>query len=218
MSTSKRESMLASLKKLIIKPYGREPATMDELGHCVIAVVNSHLTKGNSVVGLAWELTYSDKVSNRHDAPITKETNWWWEDDRPKGYPGFCGRVWVRYYTSPKGFGSDPFEGTCTHTGTGGSGSYNGPWDNLTKSIWKAATGKHKKYKNRCETYSWEYKLFLEDWPLLEQWVGATQTWAILQSGTTAPVKHNFLWQYPKTMAEDAKILKQLSLKNGDGT
>lgn len=218
MITSTRESLLASRKQQIIKPYGREPATMDELGHCVIASVNSHLIKGNSVIGLAWELTYNDKVSNSHDAPLTKETNWQGGADLPSGYPGFYGRVWVRYYTRPEWFGSTPFEDTCTHTGTGGSGGYNGPWVNLVRSIWKAKKRDHDNYKNRCNIYSWDYKLFLEDWPLLEHWVGATQTWAILQSGTATPVNHNFLWHDPNTIDEDAKILKHLSLNNGGET
>ena len=162
-------------KTHILNICGNEPSTLDKLAQCTIAVTNANaelVRQEIRVVGFSWNIIYSDNVSNSHNAPLGGTTNWGGSDkDRPNGYPGFAGRVWIRYSRTPSGWGSDGMNGTLVHTGTGGGGSYSGPWTYI-------ATQRHKKYVaekacrsklfvKQCACYSWDCKIFVNDWPLL---------------------------------------------------
>jgi hypothetical protein len=90
-------------------------------------------------------LSYSDCISNSHACPHNGVTNWGGRDTfndgtlRPRGYPGFSGRIELHMPVEPLSFSSDVFRGTRIHTGTGGGGG-NG-------------------------NYGYEVKFFLADWP-----------------------------------------------------
>lgn len=120
----------------------------------------------NRVVGFSWNLTYSNRISNTHSAPKGKRSNWGcYDKDLPIGYPGFSGRIWVRYENHPVSFGSSPFENTCVHTGTGGAGNY----DHQKWSALKLYTKNRKLADEIWHTYSWDVKIFVEDFPELEE-------------------------------------------------
>ena len=91
-------------KKAVLDIYGREPRDLDDLGHCVIAVLNSQYasnsirpnknTKRIKVAGLMWEIEHQASVSNTHDAPLNGVTNWGGrKPGAPHGYPGWYGRA-----------------------------------------------------------------------------------------------------------------------------
>ena len=123
--------MKSKIKKDILKVYGREPTTLDELAECVIKVID----RQTPVAGFVWHIRHDTSVSNTHDCPIDGVTNWGGRDqNRPFGYPGWEGRVWIRYKSDKETWGSDPFRATLTHTGAGGWGSYDGPWQKISRA------------------------------------------------------------------------------------
>jgi len=161
-------------KKYILDIFGHEPATLDELGDCVRAVINH---SGLLCVGLQWDIRYSDTVSNTHDAPMSGIINFGNRDGKPTSYPGWLGRVWVRYAKYPKSFGSDPFRRTLTYTGTGGFGSYNGPWERIAKTYYQRHTLKKQKVDYaQPAIFSWDYRIFADDWPVLMMWATLSNT------------------------------------------
>jgi hypothetical protein len=66
------------------------------------------------------DLNWTSSASNTHHCPRGGVTNWGMrEDGKPKGYPGFTGRI--EYQMSHDlGFGSDAVRNLGIHTGTGG--------------------------------------------------------------------------------------------------
>lgn len=89
------------------------------------------------------KLNWQDSVSNSHDCPRGGVENFCRKDDKPTGYPGWRGRI---EFTIPQFgqsyFGSELFEGTGIHTGTGGG---NG------------------------RRYGYDVRFFASDWPQLEK-------------------------------------------------
>lgn len=71
------------------------------------------------------DLSWTSSASNTHHCPRGGVTNWGMrEDGKPKGYPGFTGRI--EYQMSHDlGFGSDAVRNLGIHTGTGGGAGDN---------------------------------------------------------------------------------------------
>jgi hypothetical protein len=213
-------------KDNILKIYGREPTTLDELGDCVRMVASTHcerrLEKRNklvvspptTVIGLAWDIRYTDHVSNTHSEPINGLSNFSQDDDKPKHYPGFTGRVWIRYkneegYT----FGSDPMRITCTHTGTGGIGGYGGPWEKVMHQ--RFARHRHAEADfPRVMAYSWDYRIYLDDWPALKDVVEKHRTWCTL-SNKNFSMQHKYQWEDAATLARDHEFMNEEATKRG---
>ena len=196
-----------------LKIVGKEPANLDELFEGVIHVLNHTLaaqehSKGrNYVVGLKWDVRYSSTVSNSHSAPLSGRMNWGRKDAKvPSSYPGFTGRVWVRYKHEPNSFGSDPFGLTLTHTGTGGYGSYDGPWSNISKAYY-CADGKLKSKAYEPACYSWDFRFFLDDFPLIKRRIEKQETLEAIR-GNQAVIYHDKLWEDPDTAAQDEKLIQ----------
>lgn len=106
-------------------------------------------------------MAWNDSVSNSHSCPRSGVQNWggmkFMEDGTPapRGYPGWHGRLNIGVRTGEivrknktwyeDGFGGDYFDNTGIHTGTGGGG---GCKDGIT-------------------TYSYEVRLYADDWPAM---------------------------------------------------
>lgn len=203
-----------SAKKYILDIFGREPATLDELAECVIAVIESQYDSREpvekfKVLGFAWELRHSEHVSNGHSSPDGYPQNWGRKEGLPTGYPGWTGRVWIRYSKEPRSFANSPFPQTLTHTGTGGAGSYNGPWSNVAHHRFKRYG--HISPKNsypRIHCYSWDYRFYDLDWPLLSQWVEKQKMWAELK-GQSWDDCHRFKWIDPATLQADLAFIEE---------
>jgi len=183
-----------------------EPRTLDELAEFVIKVIN-HQIEPNRVVGFKWNLRYTDQVSNTHSSPLEGVTNWGSDDDRPRGYPGFTGRVWIRYDREPKSFGSEPFGRTTTHTGTGGYGSYSGPWTEISR--YRYENRKRKDYPEP-QSYSWDYRFYLEDWPEIRRQVEQQQIWRALNGREGFTMDHEWEWHDPVTVRADADYINRM--------
>ncbi len=77
------------------------------------------------------DVSYSDSVSNTHSAPRSGVQNWPGDSSKPRGYPGWSGRIEYKV-SHPLGFGSDMFHGIGINTGSGG-GRGNGQYGYYVK-------------------------------------------------------------------------------------
>jgi hypothetical protein len=208
------------IKQNILRVFGRDPETLDELAECVIAVIDSQPNQGwgekkrkttanHRVAGFAWAITYTDRVSNSHSSPEGLPQNFTGREGVPRHYPGFEGRVWIRYAEEPNTWGSEPFEKTLTHTGTGGAGSYNGnPWHEISSARWQ--TYGHRQGAGmypEIHCYSWDYRLYLADWPGIADWVEKQQLWSEL-SRKPWQRSHSFTWTDDEVLAADREFIR----------
>lgn len=206
---------LQTAKERILQEYGREPKTLDELAECVTAVINSQCQ--NNLVGFEWELKYTKTVSNSHSAPVGYPQNFGPKPGIPTYYPGWSGRVWVRYRDKTianKMWSYTPFAATLTHTGTGGSGSYNGSWAPICRAHYEMERNnflKHMPVKiEKPACYSWDYKIFEYDWPVVAYNKEQEQLVAILSDKIDSfPTTHKFHWVDPEVDKADKKFLKE---------
>ncbi len=178
----------------IIKIYGRQPTDLDDLAACIIKVIESQpntwfgckkKVSNFRVAGLAWNISHKLRISGKQE---------------------FTGRVWIRYADKILGFGSDPFDKTMTRTGTGGGGSYNGPWDATYKQYYRLP-------RSVCRTipepflYSWDYSIDLDNFPALTEWVEAEKLFCTL-AGQKFVLHHQFNWTDPAFDEADKAFLE----------
>lgn len=187
--------------------YG-EPQNLDELAHHVIQVISA----SNPVVGFSWDIRYSTRVSNSHAAPIQGHQNFMASDDLPRGYPGWAGRVWIRYaydgLSDWPGPGSDPFYRTNTHTGSGGFGDYNGPWGELVEIHYKNRDALD--VVERPSVFSWDYRIYEQDWPAVSAWREKQEAWCTLADMPPSYQNHWFQWDDLDTQAQDQEYLNRI--------
>lgn len=194
-------------KQYILDVYGREPETLGELADCVIAVITEYKDSKQKVeaVGFSWDVTYRE-VMNTHSAPLCGIINWG-RKEGPLSYPGWSGRVWIRYKGPCPSFGSDPFVNTLTYTGTGGLGSYKGPWESVATARWNRYGSSNKKdIFPEPEIYSWDYRFYSSDWPGLEDGIRQQMVYDKL-AGTYTKMQHKFRWEDSETKIKDAEFL-----------
>lgn len=166
------------------------------------------------LLGVAWNYRYSDMVSNTHSCPRNGETNWGGrKENAPRGYPGYLGRLWVRYNKSPKMSGSGPFEfRECgVNIGTGGAGGYDGPWECVGTAQYKIDIAKKKNRRFRdLHLYSWGSEVFLDD--LTDLTKEFIDTWRIeraLMNESTSLPDLRFEWTDPETEEKDLVLLQE---------
>ena len=219
------------IKENVLKVFGRDPQSLDELAHCVIAVIESQQNRDPwykepgprskkpwktfdniRVVGFAWDIRRGD-VSNSHSAPEGYPENWGAKPGLPKAYPGWQGRVWIRYAKEPYSFGSSPFDKTLTHTGTGGAGSYDGPWAGVCSAHYNRHGHRRGKdqYPEPC-VYSWDYRIFDYDWPALVEQTEKECVWNRIAGKPEVPNQHRFEWNDLETAAQDAKFMADCAI------
>lgn len=193
----------AEIKKKILKLYGHDPRSLDELAECTIKVINEKAR----VAGLAWEIRHGT-VSNTHSCPINGVENWGERHkDRPTGYPGWNGRVWIRYAEINKGFGSDPFRETLTYPGTGGWGAYSGPWASLSSKWFNRFKFDRKKaYYPEPQIYSWDYRFYDSDWPDLDYY----NLFDMINTGSKRN-KHYYIWEDEEIRNQDKEFVNTVS-------
>ena len=221
--------MKKPIKENILKVYGREPKSLGELAQCVIEVIDSQENrdhwynpkkhkprefKNHKVVGFAWDVSRSEEVSNTHSAPEGYPQNWARRDESlPKSYPGWTGRVWIRYADDPYSFSSSgTFEKTLTHTGTGGFGGYNGPWEGVGSARFRRYGHSNTKTAYpEIHYYSWDYRFYDLDWPEIAK--SYEKARVIHHLGGPALVRqHSFKWTDPETEFRDNEFLAECAI------
>ena len=130
---------------------------------------------------------------------------------------GWLGRVWVRYAGRCESFGSDPFKATLTYPGTGGWGGYNGPWEQLNNAWHKVVSPQCYRNGRRIpvpkdlypepQAYSWDYRLFDQDWPGVTENLERQQMWDLLSDRKPQTITHEFLWEDPEIAAQDREFM-----------
>ena len=186
---------------------------MDELGLAVIKVLNAQIHRkwtpsgvfkniAVKCVGLSWDVTHYNSVRCTHHAPAGHPINWGSDHNLPIGYHGWYGRVWVRYSNENKSLGCDPFPATLTHTGSGGWGGYDGPWQAIESAHFK-------RYRNNSKLalYSWDYSIFDLDWPEIIDIRDQIMMDMFEGKAVMSTIQHKFLWEDPATKAADEVFL-----------
>ena len=168
------------------KIYGDEPTTFEELAKSLIELCSARISEQNIVLtGLAWDIVRDKSVSNSHSAPEGYPTNFCGVKTLPLGYPGWCGRIWLRFSDSPNGFISDLLSDTLFYIGSGGHGSYNAPWTLINPAS----------KQSRLATYSYDFRMYDLDWPLLADTFSQYEVLSRL-SDTPNHMNHNFFkWE-----------------------
>lgn len=128
--------------------YSDVYAELDQIGNSV----RDHINSRCPLLGIKWNVEHITSVSNTHSHPQNGVENWHCRRDKPHGYPGWDGRLWLRYKQHCEHFGSDVVDGSLTYAGTGGAGDYNGPW----------------RYPIP-HTFSWDYRFYDSDFEKLEE-------------------------------------------------
>lgn len=187
--------------------------SLDELADLFIS---EQRKRGVIVVGLQWDIYHCEHVSNSHSSPLKGVSNWGGRQKAadgtplPSSYPGWSGRLWIRYDRSTKKthWGSDPFHGTPLHVGTGGGGAYSGPWQRIASEYherhgWQPSSpdGFHKP-----DIYSWDFRMYTQDFPTIESQWEADKVWAILADNHVVS-NHRFLWEDPETRQRDQEFI-----------
>ena len=131
----------------------------------------------------AFDLRFSDSVSNSHCCPHNGVENWGGKvtlkdgTPAPRGYPGFSGRIdylveWLNQRSHEYPGGSEMWKGTRIHSGTGGGGGFV-PYDK-----------KDKKGKG-LQHFGYSISIFLDDWPAMKETYETVMTLNILKYGHT---------------------------------
>lgn len=163
------------LSKLLDK-FG-QPERLDDLFIIFKHSIQQQVTDDNKLLGLAWTLKYYEKVSNSHCCPVNGTRNWAGNDDRPKHYPGYSGRFWLRLKkpsrTTCLSYSSDLVKATLGYCGTGGAGAYDGPWSKVDAALYTAPLHVAHRMKREGQLpesicYSWDFKIFSDDYPLIK--------------------------------------------------
>jgi hypothetical protein len=213
---------LQLIKDRILEVYG-EPKDLDDLARCCITMAG---TFDNAVqprdgrrkrapfvpmkiVGFAWDIVYGP-VSNYHEQPINGL--YYNAPGAPDHYMGWKGRVWIRYGETCNGFMSDPMRLTLTHTGTGGAGSYGGPWTHLASIAYDSRLKGMGLNIPEPEIASWDYRFFADDWPLIQHDFEKQLAWSQLTNKPSLNLNHKFTWTDPETAARDEQCLKDYEM------
>lgn len=99
-----------------------------------ILVMSQHLKRTRTQtrgirLGFKFEnIQWSHCVSNSHSCPRDGVTNWHMHSHKPRGYPGWQGRIEITGWEKFDGFVSNLLEIVDIHTGTGGCGGYEVRW------------------------------------------------------------------------------------------
>jgi hypothetical protein len=116
-------------------------------------------TKSN-LINLKIDVTYSKLVSNTHCCPKTGIQNWHCYNDKPRGYPGWSGRIYWEVNTKDVSDSNRFRNNSYIHTGSGSGGSK----------------------LDGTKTYQYSVSIFADDWPGLALYREKQLMWSILES------------------------------------
>lgn len=197
----KRDSMF--------EKYG-EPISLEELAIFVVNVSNDELPKKQHITGgISWDINYG-YVYNTFESPINGVVNYYSEPELPTSYDGFFGTIWIRATYDTKLPISRRIENSFTYTGVGGYGCYGGPWSDLERDL---ISNKNLDFcKEYFSIYSWDYRFFIEDFPLLFKKIEEEKIISIMQGEKIFCKNNKFFWQNEEVTKQDELILKDFRI------
>lgn len=150
------------------------------IGNPAVNIIKKNLkSKKRKLHCLRLDVSYQSIISNSHNCPKNGMTNWHHDANKPSGYPGWEGRIWLIFDKDISGsFGGDLLQGSGLHSGTGGYGYYD-----LDPSVY-IRKGYEKEYP-----LSWSVKIFEEDFQVVNKF-------KTIQLLTNEPMKKNFIYHY----------------------
>ncbi len=199
-----------------INRYG-DPETYEELFDNVRQCVDDQLnTVELHIVGLAWDITHGTQISCTHSAPAGQQTNWSGDHAYPRHYPGWAGRVWIRVNSLlPSGghpYVSRMLKNTLTHSGSGGFGTYSGPWQKVATAAAYNTSGTTLPI---VTLYSWDYKIFEQDFPLITANIIKNRLLTVIKTNEHPPIGNSKIeWTHPATQLRDAELIAKYDLQN----
>jgi hypothetical protein len=139
---------------------------------------NAMVVPAPKLLKITHDLRWSDMVSNSHSCPVGGVTCWSSreaEDGRPRGYPGWQGRIdWlVEWPQELDGYflGGDLFSrGTFrsgrqrAHTGSGGGGCGH----------------MNKEFNTWCQRPGYDFRIYASDWPGMARYYEKRRMWNTL--------------------------------------
>lgn len=165
----------------------------------------------NELLGIAFDVTYKDFISNTHSAPKNGVENFLCKKELPKGYPGFSGRVWYRTKNehNPKNT-FQKFPTGCLHTGTGGYGSYGCKlWNTFSNYNYRYGMGR----ENKPFIYSYDCKIFTDDFPEFEEFftneILNEEVMAALGNRSQKPFHIKYEWFDEETKQKDLEFINK---------
>lgn len=194
----------------------------DEAGDVVVRLLNQR--HGDVVLGLAWDTVYFDCVSNSHCAPRGGVQNWTGREKGPRGYPGFSGRVWMLLSNISHRFSpSDMLRNVFIHPGTGGFGTYNGPWTDLYREwqrLQDSSPLSHKRFTEKHpepQVHSWDIKMFCQDWSRLHDDLAAMHAFNILKDEVCLDSDRiNFQYEWTNPRVREVFNLPEPTQQHGE--
>lgn len=211
-----KDKLNFSERLLMSRLEKNEPSDLDAMCHFIVDAMIENLKddrNGTELLGLALNMTYLEKVSNTHSSPAGFFENWGGKAQLPTGYPGLSGRCWILLSRSPSGFSSSITQGSGLHTGTGGYGSYDGPFSypSVSQTFYPLS------YGAKVFEYDFE-KSFLEISKRIsenKEKIGIEKVMARLEGRHYAEpcvaIKHKFLWTSDKI--EDSMLSTSKNFK-----
>ena len=212
-------------REQMIERYG-QPKKLQGVFDIVREIIDDEAKKGfTRLVGLAMELR-RDTITTTHSAPVGENQSW----RSPNRYPGYAGRIWIRYEREPRGNKFNPmdcFRKTLTHTGTGGGGDYDSPWK-MASSVWHHRFGRSEpndyvhrvrpgvgdvNEMRRPSLWGFTYHFYYKDWPSLWE---ADKRRDLLDTIGGDGIPHNFnhtrhklRWDCPQQLFVDDRFLSE---------
>lgn len=182
----------------------------EELGHAIVRHVNARVQEerkhgqltGNRLLGLAWEL---NAVNASYVGRSIKHRENAMRGSNERDSAGYSGKIWFRLENELHNGFDALFYGSMFHIGTGGYSTWEGPWQELGKEIYKLEVGVPWELRQKFAAYTFSGQFYLSDFPDLDQF-------AIMQklSDEPMPAVLKFLWQEDGLEERDQFYLNQL--------
>jgi hypothetical protein len=191
---------------------------IEHIGHNLRDTINEkafrHLTH---LVGISFKVSKGN-IGASHSAPVGERTRWGWGKDM-KSFPGWRGRIWLRFFRAPKnniGSPSDFFNHTLTHAGSGGGGDYNSPWSTISNIWWhrfkstEAPDYVHclagDSYLHCPNLWGWTFHFYDQDWPEFARAMEKRKLLATIKGDYNKRHELVYHWECPSQAHHDSQF------------
>lgn len=199
------------LKNRLVETFGREPESLNDIAHAMIAVINQqsngrkNVSANFKVLGLKWNLKRGLLIVNR-------DHTWGGRYLEKDNIQSWSGDVWIRYDTTVKSSSSDPLKAALLYKtvdiNSGSTPNQNNPWLKEVKA-YRQVSKLHGNFISVKEPVCYGFKclFFEEDFPNIANEISKQDMWNILNDIKTKEYTHEFSWSDPETRERDKLIV-----------